>query len=210
MVGDPVGLGVVESLARPGGNASGVSNFAPDLSVKRFQLLLEVVPSARRIAYLTDPRHPAEPHTTQQVRAAAEARGLTMIYTPATTREEIRRAFATALAEKADGLMVDQNSLNFAHRDDIIALAKQHRLPAVYGLETFVRAGGLLSYGTDGRGNARQMASYVDKVLRGTRPADLPVAEPTEFYLTVNLGAATSIGVAIPPAILARADEVIE
>ena len=210
MVGDPVGLGVVKSLAQPGGNFTGVSNYAPDLAAKRLQFLLDLAPSTKRIAHLTDPNNQSVVRSFREAQAAAEGRGLMLFSVSATTAEEVRQLLAAVLAEKADALMIGQSNIGFVLRHEIAEFAKQHRLPAVYGLPDDVRAGGLLSYGIDPEANYRQTAGYVDKVLRGARPADLPVAQPAKFHLAVNLKAAAAIGVTVPLTILELADEVLE
>jgi putative ABC transport system substrate-binding protein len=209
-VSDPVDLGIVDSLPRPGGNVTGVANFNPELAGKRLELISESVPGAARIAILFSPANPAGVAQLQETVAAAATRGLVLVPAPVRSSEEVPDALRRVVEEKADALIVlaqVQFSTGYA---GIIEFAVQNRLPTIFAFARWVRAGGLMSYGADPTDSSRRAAAYVDKILKGAKPADLPVENPTRFELVVNLKTAKALGLTIPPLILARADEVIE
>jgi putative ABC transport system substrate-binding protein len=206
-VGDAVGFGLVASLARPGGNLTGFSTLTVELDPKRFELLCELVPQAAEIALLGNPRNQmTERHiiTTQQ---AAEAKGIKLNILTATTEAEIDAAFEQL---RAGALFVSPDALFNIRRDQLVALAARHAIPAIYAYPEFVVAGGLISYGTDTDALYRQAGIYAGRILRGEKPADLPVQQPTAFKLVINLKTAKALGLTVPPSILALADEVIE
>ena len=207
---DPVGAGHVNSLARPGGNVTGFMQFEYGLSAKWPELLKEISPATRRIGVLRDPANPAGIGQWAIIQAAAAAGGMEV--TPISVREpgEIERNIAAFAREPNGGLVVSANANAIRYREVVIAGAARHGLPAVYGFRHFVVAGGLIAYGTDMLGQYRRAAGYVDRVLKGEKPADLPVQAPTKYELVINLNAAKALGLTVPPSILARADEVIE
>jgi putative tryptophan/tyrosine transport system substrate-binding protein len=207
IVGDPVGTGLVASLARPGGNVTGLSFQSTDLAGKRLELLREVVPGLRRVAIVADAGNPSSVKELDEVQAMARSLGLDV------TRLEVRRAEDIApaiepLKGRADALYVCTSAL-FNERARINALVAT-RLPTIYVIREYVDAGGLLSYGTNYSDLFRRAGEYVDKILRGAKPADLPVEQPTKFELVINLKTARALGIIIPPMLIARADEVIE
>ena len=207
---DPVGAGFVDSLARPGGNATGFMNFEYSLSGKWLELLKEIAPGVTRVAVLRDPIQPAGTAQFGVIQAAAPS--LRVEVGPVNTRDagEIERAI-TAFARSANGgLIVTATGPATMHRDLIIMLAVRHKLPAVYFERFFVAAGGLISYGPDFVDQYRQAAGYVDRILKGEKPADLPVQAPTRYELVINLKTAKALGLEVPATLLARADEVIE
>jgi putative tryptophan/tyrosine transport system substrate-binding protein len=207
---DPVGSGLIESLSRPGGNATGFLLFEYDLSAKWLELLKEIAPVVRRVAVLRDPT--AITGIGQFAVIQSVARSVGVDVTPLNLRDaaEIERA-VTAFASSSDGgLIVAASALASVQRNLIIELAARHRLPAVYFERSFVAGGGLISYGADFADQYRRAAGYVDRILKGEKPADMPVQVPTKYELVVNLKTAKALGLTIPPAVLARADEVIE
>ena len=205
----PVKLGLVASLARPGGNVTGVtSNPDPDFIGKQLQLLRESAPQVARVAVLTNPAIEPEALAVNAMRDVVRAVGLTLVTVEVTRAETID---VTRLAQaRPDALYVFPNSLNWAHRQAITDFANQHRLPTMYGDKELVRAGGLMSYWTDWLDLRRRAAVYVDKILKGAKPADLPVEEPTKFELVINLKTAKALGLTISPSVLAQADEIIQ
>jgi putative ABC transport system substrate-binding protein len=206
-VADPVGFGLVASLARPGGNLTGVSDLANELMPKRFELICELVPQATSIALLVNPNNEL---TERQVRAAEEAahvKGVQLTVLKATTEAEIEAAFAEL---HADALLVGGDAFFIIQRDQLVALAARHAVPAIYWSSGWVAAGGLISYGADTDAVLRQAGIYIGRILKGAKPADLPVQQPTTFELVVNLKTAKVLRLTVPPSILARADEVIE
>ncbi len=208
--GDPVGLGLVPSLARPGGNVTGVSLMSADLAAKRLQLLKEAVPRMVRVGVLFNPSEPPSGPEMEETRAAAAVLGLTLQPLEARDAGDLERLFATASHERANGLITFAHTFAFSHRSRIAGLAAKHRLPAMYGWPEFVEAGGLMAYGPRLSDVLRRAAAYVDKILKGAKPADLPVEQPTRFELVVNMKTAKSLGLTIPPSILVRADQVIQ
>jgi putative ABC transport system substrate-binding protein len=207
---DPVGSGLVASLARPGGNVTGSSVLATELSGKRLELLKEVVPELSRVALLGDPAAPISAIALSETERAAQALGVKLQYVEVRGPADFNGAFA-AIARARAGLIVPPAiNLFFANRSRIVELAAKHRLPGMYGVREFVEIGGFMSYGPNVAHLFRRAATYVDKILKGTKPADLPVEQPTRFELVVNLKTAKALGLTIPPSILIRADHVIQ
>jgi putative ABC transport system substrate-binding protein len=209
-VTDPVGAGYVASLARPGGNATGFSYVEYGMSGKWLELLKEIAPRVTRAAVLRDPALPSGIGTLGAIQSAAPAFGIETSPIDVSDPGEIERGIADFARTPNGALVVPPSPRGIVNRKLIIALAAQHRLPAVYFIRSFVKEGGLISYGPDAVGPYRQAAGYVDRILRGEKPADLPVQAPTKFELVINLKTAKALGLAMPPALLARADEVIE
>jgi putative tryptophan/tyrosine transport system substrate-binding protein len=207
--GDPVGTGLVASLARPGGNVTGLSLQQTDVAAKRIELLREVVPGLRRLAILGNVGGPAVLLDMREVQAAARTLGLEVIASEIQRGEDIAPAFE-ALNGRAEALYVATDPLVDTHRIRINTLALAARLPTMLGSREWVEAGGLISYGPNWSDQWRRAADYVDKILRGAKPSDLPVEQPTKFNLVLNLTTAKALGLEIPPTLLARADEVIE
>jgi putative ABC transport system substrate-binding protein len=210
VVTDPVGAGFVDSLARPGGNATGFMISEYSLSGKWLELLKQITPSVTRVAVLRDPAQPSG--TGQFAAIQAVAPSLRVEISPVNVRDasEIERTVATFGVSPNGGLIVTASGLAIAHRDLIIALAARHKLPAVYFDHLFVTAGGLISFGADEIDQYRRAAGYVDRILKGEKPADLPVQAPTTFKTVINLKTAKALGLIVPSIVLARADEVIE
>jgi putative ABC transport system substrate-binding protein len=207
--GDPVKAGLVASLARPGGNLTGVNLFAFELWGKRVELISELVPGARALAQLVNPKFPDAERDTAAVQEAARAKGLVLRILNASTESDIDAAFASLADLQAGGLLVGDPTY-FGRREQIVALAARYAVPTVYDFRVYVAAGGLISYGTNLTDTYRNVGTYVGKILKGTKPADLPVQQPTTFELVVNLKTAAALGLTVPPSILARATEVIE
>jgi putative ABC transport system substrate-binding protein len=207
---DPVGSGLVASLARPGGNVTGMSALASDMASKRVELLKEIVPGASRVAVLWNPSNQSKVTEWRDTQAAAQTVGLTLHPVEARTPGELDGAFASILRDRPDGLITFTESLTLAFRDQIGMFALKNRLPMVAELREFAAAGGLATYGTSRPDLWRRSAFYVDKIVRGANPADLPVEQPTRFELVINLKVAKAIGVDVPAMLLGRADEVIE
>ena len=210
LIGDPVGAGLVQSLARPGGNVTGTSLMTSETSGKGIEFLQELVPRARRLAVLGNPGNASVVRMWAEAREAAARLGLELLAAEARSRDELAAAFAAMAQERPDALVVLLDSLTVDHRHQIVAFAAEHRLPALYGGPMFAEAGGLLVYTVDFHELWRRAAVYVDKMLKGAQPADLPVEQPTKFQLVINLKTAEALGLTVPPSLLARADEVIE
>jgi putative ABC transport system substrate-binding protein len=208
-LGDPVGAGLVASLGRPGGNVTGLTDQARDLPGKRLQLLQELTPGTQVIAVLLNPDTPFTALALKEAQTAAEAVHLRLVVLEARTADQVAGRFEAAIAAGAGGLLVLEDPLTYSLRRHIAALAARFRLPAIYGYKEFVEAGGLMSYGTDRRQMYRRAAEYVDKILNGAKPADLPVEQPTRFELVINLKTAQALGLTIPPTLLFQADEII-
>jgi putative tryptophan/tyrosine transport system substrate-binding protein len=208
-VSDPVGAGVVQSLARPGGNLTGFTNFDQSTAGKWLELLKSLAPKTTRVAYLFNP-NTAPLLYAKAVETAAPLLSVKSIPAPVHNAVEIERALEQVARESNSALLVLPDLFNATNRESIIALAAQHRLPAVYPFRYFVTSGGLMSYGTELLDTYRQAASYVDRILKGERPGDLPVQQPTKFELVINLKTAKALGLDVSPTLLARADEVIE
>lgn len=209
-VSNPVGLGIVKSLARPGTNATGVSGQNSELHGKRLQTLKELLPNARQVVVLYDPMNTAETVIVNSLVAPAMRLGLTLRPMPTSSTEDFDRARGVLEANPPDALYVIEGTFSFSHRDRIVTMANKLRVPGVYGLAEMVAAGGLVSYNMSLLDQLRAAAPYIDKIFRGARPGDLPVEQPTKFYLVINLKTANALGLTIPPAILLRADQVIE
>ena len=209
LAGDPVRSGAVASLARPGGNVTGLSSQAPDLAGKRLQLLREVIPSLHRFAILANMDYPSAVLEVDEIHAAARTLGLEARTVAIRNTHEIPFVFET-LTSRTDALYVPADPLVNSNRIRINTLALGARLPTMFGIREYVEAGGLISYGPNIPDLFRRAAEYVDKILRGAKPADLPVEQPTKFDLVVNLTTAKALGLEVPPTLLARADEVIE
>jgi len=208
-VGDPVGSGFVASLARPGGNITGLSILAPELSGKRLELLKEIVPNLSRVALLHQATEPGTSQALRETERAAKALGIHLQYLDLRRPEDIETAFRNASKGHSDAVLVLFNSLLFPRRTQVVDLAVKSRLPIIFGRPEYVEDGGLMSYGMSFTDLYRRGATYVDKILKGAKPADLPVEQPTKFELIINLKAAKQIGLTIPPTVLARADKVI-
>jgi putative ABC transport system substrate-binding protein len=210
LVPDPVGAGFVDSLARPGGNATGFVQFDYAISGKWLELLKEVAPGVTRIAVLRDPATTAGQGQIGAIQATAPS--FSVEVTPVNVRDsgEIERAIAAFVRTSRDGLIVTGSALTLFHRDLIVTLAARYKLPAVYFQRVFVASGGLISYGADVIDQYRRAAGYVDRILKGDKPADLPVQAPVKYELAINLNAAKPLSLDVPPTLLAIADEVIE
>ena len=209
--GDPVQLGLVASLARPGGNVTGINYFSSELVAKRLRLLHDLVPKAVRVAVLVNPANAltAEP-TLREVQEAAHIIGLQVQIFNAKTIDEIDAAFATLANKRPDALFVGGDTFFFSRREQIATLAAREKIPAVYANSDAAAAGGLMSYSTDLADVLRQVGVYTGRVLKGEKPADIPVLQQTKFVFTINLKTARALGIDVPPAVLSIADEVIE
>ena len=208
--GDPVGDGVVPSLARPGGNLTGFSYMSTDLAAKRLELLSEAFSRNKRIGVLYNPGEPATKREMESTLAAGRSIGVTVIPIPAQDVAQLEGAFQAAVAENTDGLIVFTHGFAVLGRARIMELAASHRLPVMYGWRDFVDEGGLMSYGPNIEILVRRAAIYVDRIIKGVNPSDLPIEQPTRLQLVVNLKTAKAQGLTIPPAVLARADEIVE
>ena len=208
---DPVRLGLVASLARPGGNLTGINILSAEVTATRLDLLRELMPSATRVSVLVNPVNATNTDTTlREMAAAARTTGLQVKVLNASTSREIEAAFATLLHERPDALFVGAEPYFYGRRVQLVVLAASHRLPAIYSQRDFVEAGGLMSYGTNIADAFRQIGVYAGRILKGTKPADLPVVQASKFELVINLPTARVLGLEVPPMLLARADEVIE
>jgi putative ABC transport system substrate-binding protein len=206
---DPVGSGLVDSLAHPGGNVTGFAWMSRDIMGKRLQLLKEILPKISRIGDLWNPANPSTQRDFSEIEAAARAMGLSVQSAQVREPNEFANAFQSLMQAHAEGLVVQADYLTWVHRKQIAALAAQHRLPSMFSIREYVDDGGLVSYGASIADLFRRSAGYVDKILKGARPADLPVEQPTKFELIINLKTAKAIGIVVPEAVLLRADEVI-
>ena len=207
---DPVKLGLVTSLARPGGNLTGINFFANELSVKRLALLHELVPKAVRIAVLVNPSNPATEGTLRDTLEAARAIGLQIQVLKASTRSEIEAAFATLVRDRVEALYVAGDVFFTSRRVQLVTLAATNRIPASYPSREAVEVGGLMGYDADRAGMYRQVGAYTSQILKGAKPADLPVLQSTKFEFVINLQTARALGLEVPPQLLASVDEVIE
>ena len=207
---DPVRLGLVASLARPGGNLTGINILSGELTAKRLNLLREMVPGAARIAVLVNPANVMTENALRDVAAAARVMGLQIQVLNASTSGEIDAAFATFVRERPDAVFVGLDVFFISRRAQLVNLASRHALPATYHLREFAEAGGLMSYGTNIADTFRQAGVYAGRILKGAKPADLPVVQSTKFELVINAWTARMLGLAVPPTLLSTADEVIE
>jgi putative ABC transport system substrate-binding protein len=211
-VSDPVGLRIVDNLPRPGGNVTGIANYNSELAPKRLEMIGEIVPGAQRIAILFNPANPASAAGLKQTEmaVASSERKLVLLPTPARAPAQLPSALERVTAGKADALIVVPDLVVSATSAKIIAFALHSRLPAIFSYPEQAAAGALISYGVDRADGYRRAAAYVDKILKGAAPADLPIEQPTKLTLVVNLKTARALGLTVPPSLLARADEVIE
>ena len=208
--GDPVQLGLVASLSRPGGNATGITNIGISLEAKRFEILRELLPKVSTIAFLVNPNNATAKSSVKEVSAAAAAAGKQLQVVNAAVESDLDPAFATIKRSRAGAVLVAQDALFVTRRDQLVALAGRHAIPAVYAFREFTTAGGLLSYGADLRDDYRQAGVYVGRILKGAKPADLPVLQSSKFELVLNLKTAKKLGLTISRDFLARVDAVIE
>jgi putative tryptophan/tyrosine transport system substrate-binding protein len=208
--GDPIVAGLVTSFNRPGGNVTGVGLLGPELETKRLQVLDQLVPGTTPIGVLVNPMNPAADYQLRKLQEAAGVIKRQIDIVRASTAHEIETAFEIAAQEGADGLLVVQDPFYNSRRDQIVALAARHKRPVVYPLREFADIGGLVSYGHDLVDGYRQMGVYAGRILKGEKPADLPVVQPTKFEFVINLKTAKTLGLTIPPSLLSTADEVIE
>lgn len=206
----PDKIGLVESLARPGGNVTGLTNIAPKLHAKRLELLKEIAPNLSRVALLWNPASPVEPIGFRQLLAAAPAVGVEILSVEVRSPDDFKMAFAAVASRGAHALLAHGNPVNFEGRKRIADFTLRNRIPSIYGSGLFVEAGGLMSYAPSFNDLFRRAATYVDKILKGAKPADLPVEQPTKFELVINLKTAKALGLKIPPSIMVQADRVIE
>ena len=207
---DPVGSGFVASLARPGGNITGLSTLAPELSGKQLELLKEIVTKLSRVGVLGDVTRPGTPQALREINVAADALRVQVQYVEVRGPKDIETAFGAASKEHADAVLVLRSPVLLTQRRQIVELAIKSRLPAIYLSQEFVEDGGLMTYGVNINDLFRRAATYVDKILKGAKPADLPVEQPMKFELVINLKAAKQIGLTIPQSVLYRADRVIK
>jgi ABC-type uncharacterized transport system substrate-binding protein len=208
--GDPVAIGLVASLNRPGGNATGVVLLANALAAKRLEIMSELVPKASNIGFLVNPNNASAAAEISDIEAAARAMGKQAVMLRASTEREIEMASAALVRQRVEGLMIAADAFFDARRNQIVELAVQQAMPAIYFSRQFATAGGLMSYGSSITDGYRQAGLYAGRILKGDKPADLPVMQATKFELVINLRTARTLGLEIPPTLLARADEVIE
>jgi putative tryptophan/tyrosine transport system substrate-binding protein len=206
----PDKIGLVDSLSRPGGNVTGLSNVGPELSGKKLELLKEIAPKASRVAVLFNPASEVEPLAVRELSAAAPAVGVEIQSVEVRSPDDFSAAFAALSPSRVHALLALGNPINFRGRQLIADFALKNRLPSIYDERLFVEAGGLMSYAPSFTDSFRRAATYVDKILKGAKPADLPVEQPTKFELVINLKTAKTLGLTIPPSLLLRADQVIE
>ena len=208
--GDPIAAGFVSNLARPGGNITGVAIMHTELSGKRLQILLDAIPAAKRIAVLANPQNPSMPAMLQETVTRARTHGVDTVLFEATTVDDLPRRFASMTQDRVAGLVVLGDPFFYEERRKLVRLALQYRLPAVYEWGDMAEAGGLMAYGPRREDLRRRAAEYVDKILKGAKPGDLAVEQPTQFELVINLKTAKILGLTLPPSLLLRADKVIE
>jgi putative ABC transport system substrate-binding protein len=207
---DPIGVGHVASLPRPGGNITGLTMLLTDLSAKELEILKDAVPQAGRIGVLWNPTTPSHAPALRAIEAGAEKLGVQLRIVPARTRDDVPIAFATMIEDRADALLVVSSPLARVERKLLAELELKHRLPTMFGTRFNVEVGGLMSYAADLDDLTRRAAVYIDKILKGTKPADLPVEQASKYQLVINLKTAKALGLDLPATVLARADEVIE
>jgi putative ABC transport system substrate-binding protein len=211
LIPDPVAAGFVASLARPGGNMTGLASLGTDLAFKRLELLTQVVPGQRRIGVLTSTPTPTSDEIQRRVEAAGRSLGLDLLVVKAESPGDLEEAFAAMAKDRVSAVLeFPTNPMFYAERSRIVRLAARHRLPAIYESREYVDVGGLMSYAANYPDLMRRSAYHVDRILKGAKPADLPVEQPTKFELVINMRTAKALGLTIPPAVLARADQVIE
>ena len=209
-VTDPVVTGLVSSLAHPGGNITGFTNYEFSMGGKWLGILREIAPSVTRVAVVFNPDNPVMPGNVRSIEAAGPTLGTQVSVRPARNAEEFERTISAYASDANSGMLVLLDFVTLAHRELIIGLANRYRLPTGFALRVFATSGGLFSYGVDPVDLFRRAASYVDRILKGAKPTDLPVQQPNKFQLVINLKTAAAIGLTVPPMLLARADEVIE
>ena len=207
---DPVGQGIVASLNRPGGNVTGLTVINSDLSAKQLELLREAIPQASHIAMVWDAGFEGARIAAQNAQSAAQALGISLQSIPVRGADEFDGAFASMVRDRAAAVVVGGSALFYAEGKRLADLAVKHRLPAVFNERSYAEAGGFMSYGSDFAENYRRAADYVDKILKGAKPAELPIEQPTKFELVINLKTAKALGITIPPNLLVQAEEVIE
>jgi len=207
---DPVTSGLVSSLAHPGGHVTGLTVLGPGLAAKRLELLKEAVPNMSRVVFLWNPANPDQKFSLNEVQAGARALGVTLHSVEARSREELEQAFAMMKQSRPSALLMTADGVHQRYIGRIVAFTSETRLPAMYQLKEAVDRGGLMSYGASLPDLGRRAASYIDKILKGAKPADLPVEQPTKFELVINLKTAKALGLTIPPSVLGRADQIIE
>jgi len=207
--GDPVAAGLIDSLARPGRNLTGMTFLSLDLSGKRFELLKEAVPTASPVAIVSTRTHPGEKDEFNETQAVARVLKTRLQYLPVSTSEDLDIAFQTMIKERPQAILTFPDALTLAHREKLAEFAIKRKVPSMFGWKEYVEVGGLMSYGPNLEESFRRLAVYVDKILKGTQPADIPVEQPKKFELIVNLKTAKQIGLTIPPNFLVRADKVI-
>jgi putative ABC transport system substrate-binding protein len=210
VVNDPVGSGLVATLARPGGNVTGLTIISSDLAGKQLQLLKEVAPKLARVALLTNPENPASARFLREAEAAARPLGLRLHTLEARNSQEIDSAFAAMTGDRAGALLILPDGVFLGQRIQIPELAATTRLPSIYGTPEYAEAGGLMGYGASRLDQMRRAATFVDKILKGAKPADLPVEQPAKFELVINRRTAKAIGLTIAPSLLQRADHIID
>jgi putative ABC transport system substrate-binding protein len=208
--GDPVALGIAQSLSRPGRNFTGSTFMSLDLAQKRVQLLRELMPDLRTLAVLSNKNHAGEQSEHRATQEAAAALSIRLAYVPFGSGQEVDSALDGLRASRADAMLVFPDGITMVHRAKIAEFARMHRLPSMFGWREYCEAGGLVSYGANQRATYTRLAEYADRLLKGEKPADLPIEQPTKFELVINLKTAKALGITIPPSLLARADEVIE
>jgi ABC-type uncharacterized transport system substrate-binding protein len=208
--GDPVQSGLTPSLARPGGNVTGNTILGPEVVAKRVQIFKEAVPTLSRVALLWNPENVSNAHNFDELQAAVPTMGLSLISVPVSSVNEFEGSFAAMMRERPDGMVVTADTLHQLHIGRIVNFLDRNRLPGMFQVRENVVSGGLISYGASLPDLFRRGASYVHKILQGTKPADLPVEQPTKFDLVINLKAARALGLNVSPLLLSRADEVIE
>jgi len=208
--GDPVAGGLVNSLARPGGTMTGITNLNYELVGKRLEFLKEAVPRVSHVAVLADPTHPGEQRELRETQSTAQLLGMTLSYHQVSATADLATAFEAIIQENAHALAVFPDGVTLRYRKQIAEFAAQHQLPSVFGWQEYVEAGGLMAYGPTRVERSRRIAVYVDKILKGATPADLPVEQPMKFELVINLKTAKALGITMPPSLLLLADEVIQ